>query len=144
MRSKKVTVNGTEYIVSALSVGQVDEIIFASIDTLREGKEVVVAVQGTKRFIRMQTCPAIAASFNNHRMGNGNWFMALDQWTDPNPESKEPWWTPERVYGEFLYEEAVEIYNEIAILSGLRTNVEVVKKDLKAKLGEETAVSAIA
>jgi hypothetical protein len=135
MKTKKVTINDVDYTIAPLSVGQVDEIIFANIEARKENGEIVAAVVGTKRFIRTQICPAIAASFNNVQAGNGNWFASAEKW-----DGQE--WNPDRAFGEFLYEEAMKLYNEISSLSGLRSTVEATKRNV-GKLGEEPAVSAV-
>jgi hypothetical protein len=142
MKVKPVTVNDQEYKISPLSVGQVDEIIFAGVEANPGDKEISAVVQGSKRFIRARVCPVIAASLNNVVAGNGNWFADADPWKVPEGKDVSAWWTPERVFGELLYEETMKLYNEIAALSGLRSNVEVAKTN-RPKLGEEEAVSAV-
>lgn len=143
MRTKKVTVGEENYVVGKLSCGQVDEIVFAEFEIRADRTQIVTVVSGSKRAVRTRLCPVIAASMNNVTMGSAEWF--LDGWDKPasfpvlDPPAK--WWTGDAVFTELGYDEMVQLYEAVAVLSGLKVTSE--KEKAKAKpAGESPAADA--
>jgi hypothetical protein len=136
MKTQAVKVNDEEYVIGKLSCGQVDEIIFANFEMRQDAKDprqVIAVVQGGKRAVRGQICPAIAASLNNAIQGDAKWY--LNGWTNPDDRGLSKWWTPDDVFSELDYHEMNLLYAEVAKLSGLRSEA----KNEVQKPGGETA-----
>jgi len=120
MRTKDVVVGDQTYKIGKLSCGQVDEIVFSAFEIKENQTQIVGVVQGGKRAVRTRICPAIAASLNNGTLGNAKWY--LGGWEDHRDATEDhQFLTPDDVFNDFGYEEMVKLYEEICILSGLRT-----------------------
>jgi hypothetical protein len=141
MRTKDVTIGEETYKIGKLSCGQVDEIIFSAFEIKENQTQIVAVVQGGKRAVRSRICPAIAASLNNATQGNAKWYLAgwenhrdaeslvffdggfeeMVKHRDAAQLVADQFLTPDDVFSDFGYEEMVKLYEEICILSGLRT-----------------------
>jgi hypothetical protein len=141
-RTKKVTIEERDYDLTSLSAIQVDEIVFANVNLQEEGGVVKAVLQGSQKTIRDRVAPAIAASLNNSQQGNAKWFLRPDPWAMPQGIPSDAWSTPDDMT-ELMYPEAMQLYSEVMILTGLRGGAEATRKRGSDSPGEETAVSAV-
>lgn len=149
MRVKEVTVEGSKFKISSLSVDQVTALVFTQDETEGTNGQLTATAKGTRNFVKDRACPIVAASLNNAIMGDAEWFSKHgfeDKRSDmpsgaPVSAIKPVWWTGDSIAAKLDWAEVIGLHSEISRFTGLMAAVTTEKAGGKDSQGEAPAAT---